>query len=200
MKKKFEIDKAFEYGWDAMKPNFWFFASILAFVFIIYAALSYLMKNSGSLNVVLNVIYYFVCILISLGLIKIALKIYEKKRNSFLDIVNSYEMFLDYLIASVIYGVVVVIGLILIIVPGIILMNRLMFYPYLIVNKKMGPITALKKSWEMTKDHTGIIFIFWLMTSLINIIGVLIFGIGLFVSLPVTMMAQVYVYKQLSGK
>jgi len=199
MKKKFAVDKAFDYGWSSMKPNFWFFASVLAFVFIMYTALSYLMKHSGSLNTVLTIIYYFVCILVSIGLIKIALKIYEKKKNDFLDIINSYEQFLDYLIASIIYGIILFVGFILLIVPGIIMMSRLMFYPYLIVNKNMGPIKALKKSWEITQDHTSQVFVFWLMSSLINIIGMLVFGIGLFVSIPVTLMAQAYVYKQLMG-
>ncbi|MFH0840421.1 MAG: hypothetical protein V1865_00330 [bacterium] len=198
-KKKFAIDEAFEYGWDAMKPNFWFFAAILAFVFIIYGSLSFLMDHSGSVNWVLRIIYYIICIIFSIGLVKIALNIYNKKRNKFLDIVNSFELFVDYLFATVIYGVIVSIGLVLLIFPGIMLMTKLMFYPYFIVDKKMGPIAALKASWKVTIDHKGIIFLFWLMTSLINLIGLLVVGIGLFVSMPVTMMAQVYVFKKLSG-
>lgn len=198
-KKKFAIDEAIEYGWEAMKPKFWFFAAVLAFVFIIHVALSYLMERSGSLNWVLIIIYYMICILFSIGLVKIALNVYNKKKAKFLDLVNSYEMFLDYLVATIIYAVIVMIGTILLIVPGVILSMKLMFYPYFIVEKKMGPIAALKKSWEITVDHKAILFFFSLVSGLINIIGVLVLGIGLFVSIPVTLMAQAYVYKQLAG-
>ena len=78
-------------------------------------------------------------------------------------------------------------------------MIRFQFYQYLIIEKKSGPIQALKTSWRMTRGSAWNLFILWLIIIIINLAGALALGIGLFFTVPTTMVAMAYVYKKLEN-
>lgn len=82
-------------------------------------------------------------------------------------------------IASLVTTIIVVIGLFMILVPGIIFACRLAFVPYLVIDEKMEAMEALKASWAMTKGNGWTIFFMGLLAFFIIIAGliVLIFGV-----------------------
>ena len=82
-------------------------------------------------------------------------------------------------IAGLVTTIIIVIGLIMLIVPGIIFACRLAFVPYLVIDEKMEAMEALKASWAMTKGHGWTVFFMGLLAFLIVIAGliVLIFGV-----------------------
>lgn len=59
---------------------------------------------------------------------------------------------------------------------------------------------AIKKSGEITMGSKGKLFWFGLLLGLINIAGAICLLIGLFITIPVTMVAMVYVYRKLMGE
>src|SRR4030042_562947 len=66
----------------------------------------------------------------------------------------------------------------------------------IIVDKKMG-IDSLSKSWQMTKGVKLNLFLFWILLALINIAGALLLLVGLFITVPLSMVATAYVYRKL---
>jgi len=86
------------------------------------------------------------------------------------------------------------------IIPGIILSIRLSFFDYFIVDRNSKIIESLKKSWEITKGNTWNLFLLYLLLGLINFLGALALMIGLFWSIPTTMLAQAFVYRKLSSQ
>lgn len=79
----------------------------------------------------------------------------------------------------VLYGSIIVVGLILLIIPGIIFACRLAFMPYLVVDRRMGAFQALSESWSMTKGHAMSIFGIYLVAIPIAIAGLLLLVVGL---------------------
>lgn len=77
---------------------------------------------------------------------------------------------------------------------------RLYFSPYLVVDKKLGPINSFRNSWRMTRGS------FWKLLGLSIALGLLIFAglallvVGLLVALPVALVASGYVYRRLEGE
>ena len=86
------------------------------------------------------------------------------------------------------------------IVPGLIWGVRFQFFGYLIVDQKLGPIEALKRSATITKGSLWQLFSLWNVIALINLLGVLCLLVGLFATLPVSMIAMAYVYRKLEGQ
>ena len=81
-------------------------------------------------------------------------------------------------------------------VPVIYLSIRLIFAYYLLVDRGVGPIEAIKMSWKASYPVQGRIFIFLLLAFLVCIVGVLCFFVGVFVSVIIIMYAQGALYRQ----
>lgn len=177
-------------GWHKTKEHFWFLFGTFVFILLITAAVS----KSEILSVIVGIFS-------SISIITVAVIVATDDTPSIKDIFakySNYKMFLNYIIASVIQGIIVLAGLFLLIVPGIYLSIRLQFYKFLIVDKgDIGPIMALKESWRMTENHTWNLFLFTLLIILLNIVGAMLFGIGLFVTVPVSIVGYALLYRKL---
>jgi uncharacterized membrane protein len=89
-------------------------------------------------------------------------------RNNYLNIV----------LAHLLVVAIVIMGVILLIVPGIVFAVRLSFVPYLVMDKGLEPVQAVEKSWSMTRGHSWAIFRLFLLAIPIFIGGLLLFAIG----------------------
>ncbi len=94
---------------------------------------------------------------------------------------------------AVMTGLFVIVSVIVSIYIGI----RLQFYEFFIVDKNEGVISSLKKSWQITKGNVLKLSFFLLLSAGLNILGSIFFLVGLFVSIPVTMLAYAFVYRKL---
>lgn len=98
------------------------------------------------------------------------------------DMFAGFQNYWNAVLANLLVGFIVVIGLILIIVPGIIFACKLAFTPYLVVDKKMDVIEAVKTSWRMTNGHFWKVFLIGLLAIPIAIAGLICFGVGIIIS------------------
>ncbi len=113
--------------------------------------------------------------------------------------VFDFEMWWKYLFVSIMVFLATMIGLVLLLVPGIILSLGLVFAKYLVVDYKMSPIDAIKKSWEITDGYKWNLLILGFLTLLVNIAGFLALLVGLLITVPVTMFAWAHAYNILTG-
>jgi len=98
------------------------------------------------------------------------------------DLFSSYPLVINYIIASILYGLMVIVGLIFLIVPGIYLAIKHQFYTYLIVDKGMGPIEAIKESGRITKGALWNLLGFVIIVTLLGAGGWIV-GLGLMMAL-----------------
>ena len=131
---------------------------------------------------------------------RISLDLYDTGEADLSKIGGLLPQFLPYLGGKILYGLIVLIGLILLVVPGVIVSYMLLYVGYLIIDRNLGPIEALKESKVVTDGSKWHLFLFSLAVALLNIAGVLCLLVGLLVTIPVTLMASVYVYRQLSPR
>jgi uncharacterized membrane protein len=74
---------------------------------------------------------------------------------------------------------------------------RLQFYRFLVVDdENLKAIPALKKSFAMTEGNFWSITLFLLSLTVLNIIGAMLFGIGLVITVPVSTIAYALVYRK----
>jgi uncharacterized membrane protein len=102
-------------------------------------------------------------------------------------------------VSSILYGLIVGVGFILLVVPGIYLALRLQFYSFYVVDKNAGITDSLKMSWEATKGNTLNIFLFVLILIALNILGAIALLVGLLVTIPVSFIAVALLYRKLSA-
>ena len=197
----FSKKEVIRFGWRTVKENFLFFVGLLIIVLSIQVVLGQLSEffkeDVSPVFFILVVISWLITFVISLGLIYIALRFVDGVKPKYKDLLTPIEHFLSFSVASILYGIIVVVGLLLLVIPGIIWSIKYGLFRYLIVDKGMGPIEALKKSAEITKGSKWNLFLLAVLLGLINILGVLAFIVGLFVTIPLSMIAAAYVYRKL---
>ena len=98
------------------------------------------------------------------------------------ELTKVLENYWNIIIATILFGVIVFIGFILFIIPGIYFLCKLAFVRYLVIDEKMEALTAIQESWKMTNGHALTIFVMGLLAIPIFIAGILLFGIGVIFS------------------
>lgn len=200
---KFSCKEAVRFGWDMMKANFWFFVGLLVAAFIIKIIPSQLAevvkKDNKSLYFIFTLISIFFSILVDMGIVRTSLKISNQEKGDVFDLFNCYPLFFKYLWSTILYGLMVIGGFILLVVPGVIVAIRGSMYRYLIIDKGLGPLEAIKESFRLTKGSGWDLFVLYCLLVGINILGLLALVLGLFATIPVGMIASVFVYRKLLG-
>lgn len=169
--KHFSFGEILEFGyhkWKTVLP--W-----MALIFLLYALSNILQgilvdstKTQTIWSFLLSVVFYVISLILSLGLIRVGLDATENKKPNFKSIYNQYHNIISYFVFSLLYGIMIIAGFVLLIVPGIILSVMFSFGPYIIVDQKVGPITALKESYRITKGAKWNIFVFNLITFVLT--------------------------------
>jgi uncharacterized membrane protein len=122
-------------------------------------------------------------------------------RGNKVEIKDMFEAFRNYLnavLASLLVGVIIVFGLVLLIVPGIIFACKLAFTPYLVVDRKMEAIEAVKESWRLTGGHAWQVFGIGLLAIPVFIAGLLALGVGVIISIMWVSLAFASLYHSVS--
>ncbi len=197
---KFSIEEAIRFGWKTTTSNFGFLVKVIVSIALIYIVTGIIrdsFKDMSALNSLLSVLFWILHIVLDIGLIKIALKFASNQKPILEDLYNHYPLFWKYLGGAILTFLIVFGGFILLIIPGIIFGIRLHFVSYLIIDKGLGPIEAIKTSWKITKGNVWNLFLFGLALMGINILGALALVIGLLWTIPTSSIASASVYKKL---
>ncbi len=197
----FSIREALRFGWNTANNNLGFFIGLsivfgLLFIFPAIIAGIALQINTF-LGIIFHIADYALTLLISIGLVKIALRFCDGEKSGLSDLFSQYRLFFKYLFTYILYGLIIFGGTLLLIVPGIIWAIKYQFCLHLVIDKGLGPIESLKTSAILTKGVKWRLYLFSLVAIGINIVGALSMIVGLFVTVPTTMVALAFIYRKL---
>ncbi|HNJ79445.1 MAG TPA: hypothetical protein PKX56_08815 [Marmoricola sp.] len=106
-----------------------------------------------------------------------------------------------YLIIMFLTGIIITIGVMLLIIPGIVAAVFLLWVPALAVDRGDGPILEpIRQSFELVRENLGQSLLFCLLALLITILGVLMCCIGLLATTPLLAIAMAYSVRSLQGR
>ena len=195
------INKAVSTGWGIVTKNLGFFVVFMLLVMVTYSVPQIIQaiveKSVPTLAFVLGFAAVFVEVLVQLNFIRVALKFLDNKKAVYKDLFNT-QLFLPFFMGWLVYVIIVGAGTLLLILPGIYLAIKLQFWAYLVIDKNMNPFDALKKSWDMTRGKFWKLFGLIIVLCAINLLGVLVLLVGLFITIPLTFVAMASIYRQLS--
>lgn len=204
----FSIKPAIRFGWETFKKRPWFFVGATAIVALAYAIVGSVTSGidagvAGSVDertVVGGVVNWLLTTLVSMGVTAFYLKAHDDTDGVTLASLWHPRPFWKFFAASFLWGLAIVLGLILLIVPGVIVGLMFMFSTVIVIDRELGPIEALKESARITYGHKWTLFGFALLLMLLNIAGALVLVVGLLVSVPVSSLAFMQAYRTLAGK
>ena len=134
-------------------------------------------------------------ILLSLGVSRIGLNLVSGQQVSVGMLFGQADKLLRGIVASLLFGLMVGIGLILLIVPGVYLILRYGQYMNAIVDRNMGIMESLSYSSSITTNNRMNLFVLMLMTIAIVIAGCLALVVGLIFAYPVIWLSWAVAYR-----
>lgn len=136
-------------------------------------------------------------VFINLGMLRVWLNLASGKAASVGMIFGEGRKLFTAIVASIIYGFAVMIGLLLLIVPGIYIALRYGHYMNAIVDKNLGIIDSLQYSSNLTTDNRMSLFVLAILCMLVMLAGFLAFCVGIFVAMPIVSLAAAVSYRWL---
>ncbi len=115
------------------------------------------------------------------------------------DIGKGFEVFVHALVAWLLVGVFTGVGAIACLVGSIVVSALLVFVYPLIMDRRMDFWPAFEASFEKTKDDWLGWSVFMLLIGLVNLAGVIVCGVGILVTGPVTFIAMALAYRDNFG-
>jgi hypothetical protein len=157
-------------------------------------------SSSGiSVQIAFFVVGQMVAAYFQVGLTRIHLEAARGQSPSFGLLFSGGDRFLALFAFTLLYGLIVGVGILLLIVPGIFF--ALAFAPaqFYVVDQRMGPIAAMQASWEATKGQKGDIFLLGLAGFGLGLLGLVMCLVGVFATFPLAMVAYAAMYTRISG-
>ncbi len=201
MSKIIDLGSLLEKSWKLFKINL-FFCLGVGVIFFIMALILDTAANAVP-TPYQYLVYLFgaiVLLLLQLGVIKVCLALVDGKQTDYNNLWNNARFIWSYVGASLLTAIPIILGLVLLVLPGVYLYVRWQFFSVLIVDKNLGPIKALKESWRLTTNHVWDSFLLLLITVILTFSGALFYGIGLIFTLPFTMICLSMFYRTLEEK
>ncbi|MCZ3389642.1 MAG: hypothetical protein LH645_11110 [Actinomycetia bacterium] len=192
---------AIGYGWNGLTKNLGPLVLITLVIVAIQIGFSIFGRAFDGLILQLtwNIATTVVGLILAMGLIRAALAVVDG-RTPEVGMLFQPEGFVPYLVASILVGLAVGVGLIFCIIPGLILAFLFAFYGYGIVDGRAEDgIESMKMSWNLVSSNVGALLLLFVLVILINLGGALLCGIGLLFTYPLTAIAVAYAWRTLTG-
>ncbi len=188
------VSACFEEAFPLIKKHFWMLILII-FVGTAVDAPMWIMEQtqtqpdqsgfnfSFNISDLIQPAYYFaIASIYSYGVLHVFTKVVRKKDFVFEDTLSGFKIYKRAILSNLLLVLTVALGFILLVIPGVFLICRLVFVPYLIMDKKHGVVESLKLSYSMTKGYFWTILGMGLLSFVVIILGLVLLGFGVLIS------------------
>ena len=223
----FSPSSAVRFGWETFKKRPWLFVGMFALIVLAQVGVELVSRavdapfgGAESDYAFLGALISLACnTLISMGVTAFALAAHDNPETAELSALWHPHPFWKYLGLTIVFSLIIVavfllgfafftslgrdaalvFGVPFLVVLLVILSLMLLFSGFLVIDRGLGPIQALKESHRITRGHKWSLFVLSLLLVLVNLAGLLALVVGMFVSGPVSLMALTHAYRVLGG-
>ncbi len=159
-------------------------------------------STTAMIGLALSLVSYAVNLWLQCGMVYLMLKVARGEPSaSISDLFGGGKWLLNFFVASLIVGIIVTIGFILLIIPGVILALMLWPFQYLIVDRNVEIMESISTAREITKGNKLTVFLMYLLVGIIGLLVVAItLGLGTLVVVPYVALALAVTYLKMTGQ
>ncbi len=190
--ENFSIRKTIKASWSILKGQFWKFVLVSIILSVVSSALSFF-DDQGAL---IALVSFLLQTYIALIWVLIGIRTVESKKLSLRSAIKEidFSLFFNFLVLAFIVWLIVIAGTLLLVIPGIIFAIALQYAGYYMVDKNIGIRASIKASWQGTKGSRWKLFLLLIVLFFINVLGILALGVGIFVTIPLSVLVMSHVY------
>jgi uncharacterized membrane protein len=205
------VGDAIRYGWNRFKANPWTWVGAVVIAALIQGVLNALFGNRSAFRVdmlgqslwtfgwiVGSIVTVVAGYLVNAAFVRGALHEVDGQRptlGSFFRFSNVGNVIL----ASILVGVMIAVGLILLVIPGLIVAFLSWWTLQFVIDRQDSAIDGIRSSFRAISSQAGSVFLLALALIGINILGAIPLGLGLLITVPLSTIASTYAYRVVSG-
>jgi hypothetical protein len=193
---------AFSYGWRAVQRNGGRYAvagAVLVGSNLAFSVVERLLD--GPAAVAAQVASLAVGAFLAIGMCRMVLDDVDRRDPELGALAGGgHGLFLPNLVATLLFTAAVLVGLALFVLPSLYVAARFGFFGFVLVDRRCGPIAALRGSWELTARDWPRLCMFGALVIAANLAGVMALLVGVVWTLPWTTVASAHLYRQLAGR
>ena len=196
-----DIGSCLHRGWALVKSDFWPLVGVTALVLALFSAVSSLgeaTRSVGKVHVNTSILGLFLGGPLLGGLYLYFLK---KIRREGVRVETAFSGFsnslLHLILASFVTGMLTTLGFLCLILPGIFLFVAWFFTLPLVIDQRLDFWPAMRLSLRTIIKHWWKFLGFLIILALVNLGGVLLCFVGVFITLPVSIAALMYAYEDI---
>jgi len=175
---------AFGYGWEILKKHF-VNLLVVALILMVAQSLSGFTGRNNDVSFSEGSIGFIIWLLIAGPVSYSSMWVFLRaSRGDEYEIKDAFACFgtnyFEIMLANLLVTIIVIVGVVFLIIPGIIFGVKLTFVPYLVMDKQMKALDAIKLSWKMTDGYFWQIFLVGFLAFFLVIGGLILLIIGIF--------------------
>lgn len=213
------ILQSIRYGWNKARLWVWAFLPALLLQWVLDGAVTWHEEANGTrslrlwwhnmgpqtqgiaiMAVVLSIVAYIVSMWVRMGIVHGSVQAARGENVTAGDFFIGWDNVGQFVLSTLLYSLIIGVGMILLVVPGVIWGLRYSMYGYYVVTQGAGPVEALQKSAAATDGHKGELFGLCFASAGVVILGALCLGVGLLWALPTVEIAWSAAFLELSGQ
>ncbi|MNX91420.1 hypothetical protein D3C86_1234970 [compost metagenome] len=197
------IGTAVRSGWKTFKANALLLVAttiaLLVFTFVVEQALDALLGKTGILSLLASMLLGAG---LTLGYCSFYIDLLETGKPNIQALFNRLTpaKVLHMVAFSILYGLIVGLGFLFFVIPGVVFSTMFSQGPHLIVDRNLNCLQAMQESAKMTKGAKKDIFLFGWVAAGITLLGLLAFGVGVLAAIAIIGLAYAHIYRQLLHK
>jgi hypothetical protein len=134
-----------------------------------------------------------------MGNFLVSAKLLQGQTPEFRDFFKGFQFFLPLLLLSLVAGIFIAIGTMLLVIPGIYLAVAYLFASYLVIDRGLDFWPAMELSRLTVNPRWFSFFAFVLLLALLNLAGAIALGVGLLVTVPLSFCTMTVLYAEVFG-
>lgn len=201
----FSATDAFTYGWGAFKANLGPLVIIALVIVAVNLVTGFLQQSFDNwfFGILFNTLGLLISLVLALGLMRAALIILDGRKPKVEDVL-SLDNIGPYIVATLLVWLITSVGLLLCIIPGLIAAYLFQFYGFAILDRKADdvggapstdPVGAMRTSFKITSSHVGELILLMILVLVANMVGFLLCGVGVLITMPVSYIAVAYAWR-----
>jgi uncharacterized membrane protein len=201
-----KIGYYFSRGWEIFKakaPLFVLFTLLLVVIQGVISVLPFPLGAGGGEDApgggILSFVYSILTPVLSAGYYIVAFQLARGRTAEFNDFFQGFNKFLPIFLTALVSGVLTFIGLLFLVLPGIYLIVAYLFAQPFVIDKNADFWQAMETSRKLITKKWFSFFVLLLALFFLNLGGAILLGIGLLVTIPLSVCIVAAAYEDIVG-
>jgi len=193
---------AFDFAWPTLEKRFGLFTAVLLTILAAWVVLEIVVIAGQRFGIVLWAVMHLAFLIFfagaELGFLQICRALRDGKDPAFADTFAYLPLGPKFLAAQILYLLLVVIGLLLLVVPGVYLSARYALFGFCFAGGETDLLRCFQQTALISKGATASLLRVLAALLLLNALGASLLALGLFISVPLSVLIMTDVYHQLT--